>query len=110
MPQADLSDLLLTKRDRGNPNLRISDLGSIGRILIANEPGADIILELCPEDEELVIEKPDKRVLGATLLSRHLESLGTQPLIFAGVTTKFACRPECAKPMIAESTAKVHRS
>jgi nicotinamidase-related amidase len=60
----------------------------MGRILIAGERGADIIPELYPADGELVIDKPGKGAFYATPLSKHLESLGTQTLIFAGVTTE----------------------
>lgn len=44
----DLSDLPPAKRDRGNPSLRIGDVGPKGRILIAGEDGAEIIPELAP--------------------------------------------------------------
>jgi biuret amidohydrolase len=39
----DLSDCPPAKRDRGGPALRIGDTGPMGRILIAGEPGAEII-------------------------------------------------------------------
>ena len=84
----DLSDLPPAKRDRGNPSLRIGDHGPMGRILIAGEPGADIVPALYPVPGELVIDKPGKGAFYATDLSAHLERLGVTTLIFAGVTTE----------------------
>ena len=39
----DLSDCPPAKRNRGNPTLRIGDEGPMGRILVAGEPGNQII-------------------------------------------------------------------
>src|SRR3954470_22855877 len=44
----DLPDCPPPKRDRGNPRLRIGDAGPMGRILVAGEPGAQIIPLLAP--------------------------------------------------------------
>jgi biuret amidohydrolase len=84
----DLSDLPPAKRDRGNPRLRIGDAGPMGRILIAGEPGAQIIPELAPLPGEIVIDKPGKGAFYATDLAAHLTGLGTRTLVFAGVTTE----------------------
>lgn len=84
----DLSDLPAAKRRRGNPRLRIGDPGPMGRILIAGEPGADIIPALCPVPGEIVIDKPGKGAFFATDLSAHLSTLNTKFLIVAGVTTE----------------------
>lgn len=84
----DLSDLPQAKRDRGAPDLRIGDPGPMGRILVAGEPGTDIIPEVYPEPREWVIDKPGKGAFYATALSDHLAKLGTKTLIFAGVTTE----------------------
>jgi nicotinamidase-related amidase len=84
----DLSDLPAAKRDRGNPALRIGDAGPMGRILIAGEPGAEIIPALAPAPGEIVIDKPGKGAFYATDLSAHLARLGTRQLVFAGVTTE----------------------
>jgi nicotinamidase-related amidase len=56
----DLSDCPPAKRLRGKPSLRLGDPGPMGRILIAGEPGSDILPELAPLPHELVIEKPGK--------------------------------------------------
>ena len=39
----DLSDCPPAKRDRGDPRLRIGDAGPMGRILVAGEPGNQIV-------------------------------------------------------------------
>lgn len=84
----DLSDLPQAKRDRGNPSLRIGDLGPMGRILIAGEPGTAILPELAPIEGELVIEKPGKGAFYATPLGEELKARGILQLVFAGVTTE----------------------
>jgi nicotinamidase-related amidase len=84
----DLSDCPDAKRLRGAPALRIGDVGPMGRILIAGEPGADIIPELTPQPGEVVIDKPGKGAFYATDLEEILQERGVRQLIFAGVTTE----------------------
>ena len=84
----DLSDCPPSKRDRGAPALRIGDLGPMGRILIAGEPGAEIVPELAPAPGEVVIDKPGKGAFWATPLQQILHEYGITTLIFAGVTTE----------------------
>ncbi|WP_238365737.1 cysteine hydrolase family protein [Mesobacterium pallidum] len=84
----DLSDCPPAKRLRGAPSLRIGDHGPMGRVLIAGEPGAEIIHEVFPAAGEKVIDKPGKGAFYATDLGEHLSGLGTRTLIFAGVTTE----------------------
>lgn len=84
----DLSDLPPAKRDRGNPRLRIGDMGPMGRILIAGEPGTAIIPELAPIAGEVVIEKPGKGAFYATDLDAILTHRAITHLVFAGVTTE----------------------
>jgi biuret amidohydrolase len=84
----DLSDCPPSKRSRGNPSRRIGDEGSMGRLLIAGEPGTAIVDELAPTASEFVIEKPGKGAFYATDLGKILEDLETKHLVFAGVTTE----------------------
>lgn len=86
--KADLSDLPPAKRDRGNPAMRIGDVGPMGRILISGEPGADIVPELYPVAGEIVIDKPGKGAFYATGLQELLVERGITQMVFAGVTTE----------------------
>ncbi|MET0540404.1 MAG: isochorismatase family cysteine hydrolase [Variovorax sp.] len=84
----DLSDCPPAKLGRGNPKLRIGDVGPMGRILIAGEPGNQIIEALAPVDGEIVIDKPGKGAFYATGLDEMLKARGITHLLFAGVTTE----------------------
>ena len=84
----DLADCPPAKRNRGNPTLRIGDRGPMGRILVAGEPGCEIIPALAPRPGEIVIDKPGKGAFHATPLQALLQRAGTTHLIFMGVTTE----------------------
>ncbi len=86
--KADLSDCPPAKRNRGNPSLRIGDVGNMGRILIAGEPGNQIIEALAPVAGEIVIDKPGKGAFYATGLHETLQQRGITHLLFGGVTTE----------------------
>jgi nicotinamidase-related amidase len=86
--KADLSDCPPAKRDRGNPSARIGDPGPMGRILIAGEPGAEIVPELAPLPGEIVLDKPGKGAFCRTDFEAILKAHDLQHLIFAGVTTE----------------------
>jgi len=85
---ADLSDCPPAKRLRGTPSLRIGDPGPMGRVLIAGEPGADIIPALAPRPPEIVIDKPGKGMFWATGLHEILQARAVTHLVFTGVTTE----------------------
>ena len=84
----DLSDCPLAKRSRGNAQFRIGDLGPMGRVLVAGEPGADIIPVLAPSEGEIVIDKPGKGAFYATPLEAILKGRGISHLLISGVTTE----------------------
>ena len=84
----DLSDCPPAKRERGCPERRIGDPGPLGRILIAGEPGAEIVPELQPRDGEIVIDKPGKGAFYQTELLGILERLRVRYLVMSGVTTE----------------------
>jgi nicotinamidase-related amidase len=84
----DLSDCPPAKLRRGKPSQRIGDVGPKGRILIRGEYGHDIIDELKPLPDELVVDKSGKGSFYATNLAEALERRGITSLIVAGVTTE----------------------
>jgi nicotinamidase-related amidase len=84
----DLSDCPPAKRLRGRPGLRIGDEGAMGRILIAGEPGNQILSELAPIPGEIAIDKPGKGMFWDTGLHETLQERGVTQLVFAGVTTE----------------------
>jgi nicotinamidase-related amidase len=94
--RADLSDCPPSKRERGDPSLRIGEAGAMGRLLIAGEPGADIIPALAPAAGEWVIDKPGKGMFWGTCLQdgskeglhARLQAAGITHLVFTGVTTE----------------------
>ena len=60
----------------------------MGRILVAGEPGNQIIKELAPLEGEIVLDKPGKGAFYATGLHETLQARGITHLIFMGVTTE----------------------
>ncbi len=84
----DLADCPPAKRNRGNPTLRIGDVGPMGRILVSGEPGNQIIPELAPELDEIVLDKRGKGAFYATPLHELLTRAGITHLVFMGVTTE----------------------
>lgn len=85
---SDLSDCPASKRNRGNPSRRIGDVGPMGRILIAGEPGTQIVSEVQPRSGETVIDKPGKGAFYSTNLEAVLQQMHLKQLVFAGVTTE----------------------
>ena len=84
----DLSDCPPAKRQRGKPTLRIGDLGPMGRILIAGEPGNDIVPALAPQPGEAVLEKSGKGAFYRTNLQELLTAMHVTHPILTGVTTE----------------------
>ena len=84
----DLSDCPPAKLRRGAPSKRIGDPGPKGRILVRGEYGHDIIDDLAPLPDELVIDKPGKGSFYATSLHDLLTESGITSLIVTGVTTE----------------------
>jgi biuret amidohydrolase len=86
--RADLSDCPPAKRLRGTPALRIGDAGPMGRLLVAGEPGTEIIAALAPARGETVIDKPGKGMFCATDVHALLQARAITHLVFTGVTTE----------------------
>ena len=84
----DLSDCPPSKIRRGNPSLHIGEDGAMGRLLVAGEPGNQIVDALVPADGEIVIDKPGKGMFWATGIHERLQAMGITHLVFSGVTTE----------------------
>lgn len=86
--QPDLSDCPPSKLRRGRSELKIGDVGPMGRILVIGEPGNAIIPELKPLPGETVISKPGKGAFYKTNLESLLQKQKITHLIITGVTTE----------------------
>jgi len=84
----DLSDCPPAKRLRGNCQIKIGDVGPMGRLLIDGEPGNAILTELIPQPGEIDLAKPGKGAFYATPLQEILQQHHITHLLFAGVTTE----------------------
>ena len=100
----DLSDAPPAKIERGEPSRRIGDPGPMGRILIRGEAGHDIIPELYPLDDEIVIDKPGKGAFYATELGDVLQKYGIANLLVCGVTTEV-----CVNTTVREANDRGYR-
>jgi nicotinamidase-related amidase len=100
----DLSDAPPAKIERGAPSKRIGDPGPMGRILIRGEDGHDIIPELYPLEDEIVIDKPGKGAFYATELDDVLQDYRIANLLVCGVTTEV-----CVNTTVREANDRGYR-
>ena len=96
----DLSDCPPSKIRRGNPSLHIGEVGAMGRLLVAGEPGNQIVDDLRPIEGEIVIDKPGKGMFWATGLHERLTEMGITHLVFAGVTTEVCVQTSMRCPTL----------
>jgi nicotinamidase-related amidase len=86
--RSDLSDLLPQKLFRSRAvGGEIGSVGPLGRLLIREQPGWDIVPQLLPANGEPIIDKPGFGAFYATDLARILATRGVENLIVCGVTT-----------------------
>jgi nicotinamidase-related amidase len=83
-----LADCPPAKKARGRLACGIGDVGPLGRVLVAGEPGADFVPALAPQPGDIVLRKPGKGAFFATALDPILHARSISHLLVGGVTTE----------------------
>ncbi len=83
----DLSDMPTHRRWKGSTPSIAGDAGPLGRALVRGEAGWEIIDELAPMPDELIIDKTGYSVFSNAATHQELASRGIRNLILTGVTT-----------------------
>jgi nicotinamidase-related amidase len=106
----DLADCPPSKLARGRLDVGIGSPGPKGRVLVRGELGHDIVDELSPIGEEVVVDKPGKGSFYATDLELILHNAGITSLIVTGVTTRSASTRPSGRPTTAALSASCSRT
>lgn len=87
--QSDLSDLPACKARRyRNAGYPVGSAGKRGRFLVRGQWGAQVLDELAPRENELVLPKPAQSIWTHTDLEARLKERGITHLLMCGVTTQ----------------------
>ena len=85
----DLSDVPPCFADAGlRSGAPVGTEGPMGRFLVRGEYGSDIVDELTPMPEEIVIDKPGFSAFEGTALSALLNARAIRTLVISGITTE----------------------
>jgi biuret amidohydrolase len=85
----DLSDLSPSKALRyTNAGYPVGGVGKMGKFLIRGELGTELIAELQPTKDELLLDKPAQSIFIGTDLAETLQQRKITHLLFTGVTTE----------------------
>lgn len=85
----DLSDCAPAKQARAKTaGAPIGSAGPLGRALIRGEYGHDVVDELTPGPDDIMIDKPGYSAFHATTLDHILRGIGITTLVLTGVTTE----------------------
>jgi nicotinamidase-related amidase len=106
----DLADCPPSKLARGRLDVGIGSPGPKGRVLVRGELGHDIVDELSPIGDEVVLDKPGKGSFYATDLELILHNAGITSLIVTGVTTRSASTRPSGRPTTAALSASCSRT
>ena len=87
--EPSLSDCPPVKLARSkNTGAAIGSLGPLGRLLVRGEHGHDMVDEVKPLPDEMVIDKPGYSAFHQTRLDQLLRELGVDTVMVCGVTTE----------------------
>jgi biuret amidohydrolase len=85
----DLSDVPPCFADAGlRSGAPVGTVGPMGRFLVRGEYGSDIVDELMPMPQEIVIDKPGFSAFEGTALGALLNARSIRTLVISGITTE----------------------
>ncbi|MEH6527260.1 MAG: cysteine hydrolase family protein [Sneathiella sp.] len=82
-----VSDILSRARDAGTPIIHVAHKGAVGGAFDRTAANGQIVSQVAPLNEELVIEKPLPNAFAGTNLADELSNIGRKELIVCGFMT-----------------------